>query len=298
MRTRSIVPPRRVPGKPPSWRHTTGKWLSCHPGGAPYARRVSPTYPMLVGGRLRRADAGRGRPVHDATGAHIGFATTATGADVTDAVAAARAALPGWSDASAHDRGRVLVEAGELLDDHRDRFDPDGIDEAVDRWFWYAGWTDKIAGVVGSVHPVAGPYTSWSAPLPVGVVGALAPPSLLGLVDVLGPVLATGATAVVVAAGEQAPVVAALAELLATTDLPAGVVNLLTGDVADLGKELIRAGVKGVDLAGAPPEAAAELTAAAAARGVRTQPAGTGGVGLSRLRAWSEVTTVWHPVGR
>ena len=170
--------------------------------GSPRAR--VPTFPMLVGGRLRRAEAGRGRPVHDAGGALVGHATAASPADVADAVAAARAALPGWSGAEAHERGRVLHDVAELLAQRVDRLaaagaDPADARAAADRWLWYAGWTDKIDGLLGAAHPVAGPYASWSAPRPVGVVGVLAPASLLGLVDALAAVLAAGATAVVVA---------------------------------------------------------------------------------------------------
>jgi acyl-CoA reductase-like NAD-dependent aldehyde dehydrogenase len=244
---------------------------------------------MLVGGRLRRAEAGRGRPVHDAAGALVGHATTASPTDVTDAVAAARAAFPAWSGASAHERGRVLHAVAELLDQRLDRLGTDPADAraAADRWLWYAGWTDKIDGVLGTAHPVAGPYASWSAPRPVGVVGVLATASLSGLVDALAAALAAGATAVVVAPQEAAPVVAGLAELLATAELPAGAANLLVGDVAALAPALVRAGVDGLDPGDTPVDVAP---------GVRVP--GPGDPGVARLRAWTAVTTVWHPVGR
>jgi acyl-CoA reductase-like NAD-dependent aldehyde dehydrogenase len=234
---------------------------------------VPATFPTLVGGRLRRASA----------------------TDPADAVAAARAALPGWSGTSPLERGRLLVDAAELLDERRDRLSadtPDEIGTAVDRWLWYAGWADKITDVVGSVRAADG-SASWSTPRPLGVVGALAPGSLSGLVDVLAPVIATGSTAVVVTAVDRG-----LAEVLAVAAIPAGVVNLLTGDVAGLADELLRAGVDGLDLAGVPADQAAPLERAAAERGVRTQPSGAPTAGLARLRAWSAVTTVWHPVGR
>jgi len=168
----------------------------------------------------------------------------------------------------------------------------------VDRWLWYAGWTDKIAGVLGAVHPVAGPYAGWSTPRPVGVVGVLAPGSLLGLVEGLSSVLAVGATAVVVAPHDRPRAVAALAEVLATAALPAGTANLVTGDVGELAQQLVRAGVDGLDLAGAPADHAADLERDAAERGVRVLRAEPVDAGLARLRAWSEVTTVWQPVGR
>jgi acyl-CoA reductase-like NAD-dependent aldehyde dehydrogenase len=237
----------------------------------------SPT--ALVGGRLRRTGASR--------------------ADVADAVVAARAALPGWSGTSAHDRGRVLYGLAELLDAQRDRFgsSAESVDAAVDRWVWFAGWTDKIAGLLGSVNPVAGPYASWSAPRPIGVVGALAPASLLGLVEVLAPVLAAGSTAVVVA--ERTQPASALAELLALAELPAGVANLVAGDVAELAPELGRAGVDGLDLGDASTGTTAELERAAAQALTRVlPPSAADDAGLARLRAWSELTTVWHPIGR
>ncbi len=248
---------------------------------------------MLVGGRLRRAEVGRGRPVHDAAGTLVGHATAASGADVADAVAAARAALPAWSGTDVHERGRVLHAVAELLDERRDRLGPDR-DEAgaaADRWLWHAGWTDKVAGLHGAVHPVAGPQVSWSAPRPVGVVGVVAPRSTPDLVDALAAALAAGATAVVVAPEQQAPAVAGLAEVLAVAELPAGAANLLTGDVAGLGVALARAGVDALDPGDASP-------VPAVGPGVRVLRGGSGDRGLARLRAWSAVATLWHPVGR
>ena len=193
-----------------------GTWLSCNPAASAYARRVaaSPIFRMLLGGRLRGA---RGHPVHDATGALLGYAAVAGPGEVAEAVAAAKAALPGWAATTADERGRVLHGVAELLDERRDRLAADlaaadGIavdaaaelvDAAVDRWVWYAGWTDKIAGVLGAVHPVSGPYVGWSAPRPVGVVGAVSLPSLSALVEALAPVLAAGATAVVLVPHER-----------------------------------------------------------------------------------------------
>lgn len=270
-----------------------------------YARRVaaSPIFRMLVGGRLRGT---RGHPVHDATGALLGYAAVAGPGDVAEAVAAAKAALPGWAAMTADERGRALHGVAELLDERRDRLAADlaaadGIavdaaaelvDAAVDRWVWYAGWTDKIAGILGAVHPTSGPYVGWSAPRPVGVVGAVSPPSLSALVEALAPVLAAGAAAVVVAPDGRPVAAAALAEVLATAELPAGAANVLTGPVGDLATRLT--GVDGLDLTGAP-----DVVAAAAGRGTRVlAPPMIDDPPLHRLRAWSEVTTVWHPVGR
>jgi acyl-CoA reductase-like NAD-dependent aldehyde dehydrogenase len=263
---------------------------------------------MLVGGRLRGT---RGHPVPGAIGALLGYAAVAGPSEVTEAVAAAKAALPTWSAMTADERGRVLHGVAELLDERRDRLAADlaaadGItveaaaelvDAAVDRWVWYAGWTDKIAGVLGAVHPVTGPYVGWSAPRPVGVVGAVSLPSPAALVEALAPVLASGATAVVLVPDERPVGAAALAEVLATAELPAGAANLLTGPVGELAPRLSR--VDGVDLTGVPDDLAPGLTAAATERGTRVlAPPVIDDPPLARLRAWSEVTTVWHPVGR
>jgi len=161
--------------------------------------------------------------------------------------APARKALPGWSGATAYNRGQVLYRVAELLDGRAGQFtaeavaaeDCDRADAeqavaaAIDRWVWYAGWPDKVAQVAGGANPVAGPYFNLSVPEPTGVVALLAPPQagLLGLVSVLAPVIATGNTAVVVASGQAALAAVTLAEVLATSDVPAGVVNVLTGRI-------------------------------------------------------------------
>src|SRR4051812_14799608 len=242
---------------------------------------VAKTYKLYVGGAFPRSESGRSYPVHDATGTLLAHAALASRKDVRDAVSAARSAFGGWSGATAYNRGQVLYRVAEMMQGRRDRFADhvvaaEGVsrerastlvDAAIDRWVWYAGWTDKIATVLGSVNPVAGPLLNWSTPEPTGVVGVLAPQSsaLLGLVDVLAPVLATGCTAVVVAAQERPLPAVELAEVLATSDLPGGVANILTGRVAELAPWLAaHADVQALDLTGAPAEQAAELERAAA----------------------------------
>jgi len=282
---------------------------------------VAKTYKLYLGGAFPRSESGRSYPVHDTKGTLLAHAALASRKDVRDAVSAARAAFGGWSGATAYNRGQVLYRVAELLQARHQQFVDDVVaaegvrakragalvDAAIDRWVWYAGWTDKIAGVFGSVNPVAGPLLSWSTPEPTGVVGVLAPQSsaLLGLVDVLAPVLATGCTAVLVAS-EQRPLPAiGLAEVLATSDVPGGVANILTGRVAELAPGLAaHADVQALDLAGAPAETAAELERTAADTVKRvlprpaTEPDPTRTPGLTRLRAYTEIKTVWHPVGR
>ena len=282
---------------------------------------VAKTYKLYVGGAFPRSESARSYPVSDGKGRLLAHASLASRKDVRDAVSAARSAFPGWSGVTAYNRGQVLYRVAEMLQSRHDAFVDDVVaaeggnrrraaglvDAAIDRWVWYAGWTDKIASVLGSVNPVAGPYVTWSAPEPAGVVGVLAPQasSLLGLVDVLAPVLAVGATTVVVASQARPLPAIGLAEVLATSDVPAGAVNVLTGRTAELAPWLAaHAEVQGLDLAGAPEELAVDLERAAAGTVKRVlprpsaEPDHTRIPGLARLRAWSEIKTVWHPVGR
>ena len=176
---------------------------------------------------------------------------------------------------------------------------------AIDRWVWYAGWSDKIAQVLGGANPVAGPYFDFSVPEPTGVVAVIAPQdsSLLGLVSVLAPVMVTGCTAVVVASEERPLPAVTLAEVLATSDVPAGVVNILTGRTAELAPVLAaHMDVNAIDLTGAAGDAVADLRRAAADNIKRTYGAGAGvdwfaDPGLDRIRAVVETKTVWHPMG-
>jgi acyl-CoA reductase-like NAD-dependent aldehyde dehydrogenase len=180
------------------------------------------------------------------------------------------------------------------------------VDAAVDRWVWYAGWTDKLAAVLGSSNPVAGPYFDFSTPEPTGVVAVLAPQrsSLLGLVSVLAPVLATGCTAVVVSSERRPLPAVTLAEVLSTSDVPPGVVNLLTGDAVELGPWLAEhADVDAIDLTGAPPRRAVEFEREAAGtikrvvRAPEEEPDWAADPGLGRMTPFLETKTVWHPIG-
>ncbi|MGH3486683.1 MAG: aldehyde dehydrogenase family protein, partial [Actinopolymorphaceae bacterium] len=205
---------------------------------------VRKTYKLFVGGAFPRSESGRSYAVHGAGGRFVANAALASRKDARDAVVAARKAFGGWSGATAYNRGQILYRIAEMLDGRRHQFvaevaageglDTAGaaaqVDESIDRWVSYAGWSDKIAQVIGGTNPVAGPYFDFSVPEPTGVVALIAPAdsSLLGLVSVVAPVIVTGNTCVVLAA-ERTPLPAiTLAEVLATSDLPGGVVNLLT----------------------------------------------------------------------
>ncbi|MEU8638700.1 aldehyde dehydrogenase family protein [Amycolatopsis sp. NPDC048633] len=281
---------------------------------------VAKTYKLYVGGKFPRSESGRVYPVTDAKGKFLANAAHASRKDVRDAVVAARKAFPGWSAATAYNRGQVLYRVAEVLEGRRDQFIAEVsaseglaakkaesiVDAAIDRWVWYAGWTDKIASVLGSANPVSGPYFSFTVPEPTGVVGILAPQqsSLLGLVSVLAPVLATGSTAVVVSSAERPLPAITLSEVLATSDVPGGVVNILTGRASELGSWLASHGdVNALDPTGAQPSDRPELAREAANTVKRVltvpeaEPDWTSAPDLGRLRRYLEAKTVWHPLG-
>lgn len=281
---------------------------------------VSKTYKLFIGGAFPRSESGRSYPVHDAKGKFLANVAQASRKDVRDAVAAARKAASGWSGATAYNRGQVLYRVAELLEGRREQFIAEvaaseggaakraqsTVDAAIDRWVWYAGWADKIATVLGAANPVAGPYFSFSVPEPTGVVGLLAPQSsaLLGLVSVLAPAIVTGNTAVVVTSQDRPLPAITLSEVLATSDVPNGVVNILTGRTAELAPWLAaHADVNALDLTGAPADIRPDLEKSAAGtvkRVVRTPAIEADWSKKSdvfRLRAFLETKTVWHPMG-
>jgi acyl-CoA reductase-like NAD-dependent aldehyde dehydrogenase len=281
---------------------------------------VRKTYKLYLGGKFPRSESGRSYPVLDSAGAFAANAAMASRKDARDAVVAARSAFPGWSSATAYNRGQVLYRIAEVLDGRRQQFAElvtaaegveDGlavVDAAVDRWVWYAGWSDKIAQVAGTANPVAGPYFNLSSPEPTGVVGIFAPQdsSLLGLTSVLAPVIVSGNTAVVLTSQTRPLAAVTLAEVLATSDVPGGVVNLLTGVTAEVAPWLAgHEGVDALDLAGARDldwaayEHAAAATLTRVLRPSEDEPDWTAGPpGPARILAFLETKTVWHPKGR
>ncbi|MFE5970330.1 aldehyde dehydrogenase family protein [Streptomyces sp. NPDC056463] len=279
---------------------------------------VFKTYKLYVGGKFPRSESGRVYEVQDSKGKWLANAPLSSRKDARDAVVAARKAFGGWSGATAYNRGQILYRIAEMLEGRRDQFvaevaDAEGlskskagavVDAAVDRWVWYAGWTDKIAQVVGGANPVAGPYFNLSTPEPTGVVTVVAPQdsSFLGLISVVAPVIATGNTVVVIAS-EKAPLPAlSLGEVLATSDLPGGVVNILSGKAAEMGPHLAaHQDVNAIDLAGADADLARELEVAAAdnlKRVLRPRAVDFAeSPGTERMTAFLETKTVWHPTG-
>ncbi len=282
---------------------------------------VRKTYKLYIGGAFPRSESGRSYVVSDANGDFVANAALASRKDARDAVVAARKAFAGWSGATAYNRGQVLYRVAEVLEGRRAQFADEvrlatgisrseacsEVDAAVDRWVWYAGWSDKIAQVRGGANPVAGPYFNFSVPEPAGVVAVLAPQdgpasALLGLVSVLAPVIVTGNTAVVVASEKYPLAAVTLSEVLATSDVPGGVVNMLTGRVAEIAPWLAsHMDVNAIDLAGAPGALADDLAVAAAEnlkRVVRLPSADWAAEpGIERMTSYLETKTVWHPMG-
>jgi acyl-CoA reductase-like NAD-dependent aldehyde dehydrogenase len=273
---------------------------------------VRKTYKLYIAGAFPRSESGRSYPVTGADGDVLGYAAQASRKDARDAVTAARSALRGWSGATAYNRGQVLYRVAEMMEGRSDQFadvsvqggDQDGlVAAAIDRWVWYAGWPDKVAQIAGAANPVAGPYFNFSVPEPTGVVAVVAPADsgLLGLVSVVAPVIATGNTAVVVASEERPLAAITLAEVLATSDVPGGVVNVLTGRTAELAPVLAgHMDVNAIDLTGVPPADRPELERLAAENVKRVFAADedwAAAPGTKRLLAFLETKTVWHPMG-
>jgi acyl-CoA reductase-like NAD-dependent aldehyde dehydrogenase len=288
---------------------------------------VRKTYKLYIGGAFPRSESGRAYPIAAANGDPLANACRGSRKDLRDAVRAARKAAQPWADRTAMNRGQVLYRVAELMEGRRDQFVAEVaaaeglreakarvlVDRAIDRWVWYAGWADKIAQVLGSSNPVAAPYFNFTIPEATGVVGIVAPEtsSLLGLVSRLAPPLVAG-NAVVVLASETRPLPAiTLTEVLATSDVPGGVVNVLTGWRKELVPVLAgHVDVDAIDVWGVPPElrTEVELLAADNVKRLARRPAGVTDARFDWLddraaerpewiAAWLEMKTVWHPIG-
>jgi acyl-CoA reductase-like NAD-dependent aldehyde dehydrogenase len=283
---------------------------------------VRKTYKLFIGGAFPRSESGHSYVVNDSKGTFVANAALASRKDARDAVIAARKAFPGWSGRTAYNRAQILYRVAEIMEDRRPQFvqavvQSEGlssskaekvVDEAIDRLVWYAGWADKITQVVGGANPVAGPFFNLSTPEPTGVVAVLAPQqsSLLGLVSVVAPAIVTGNTVVVVSSFERPLPAVTFSEVLATSDVPGGVVNILTGSAATVAPWLAsHMDVNALDLTGVAGDAALatelEVAAAENLKRVRRTPAAepdwTQDPGIDAMTAFLETKTVWHPIG-
>ncbi|GAA1788749.1 aldehyde dehydrogenase family protein [Nostocoides veronense] len=289
---------------------------------------VKKTYKLYIGGAFPRSESGRSYDVSDAKGRFLANAAKGSRKDARDAVVAARKAQPGWAGATAYNRGQVLYRVAEVMESRKAQFVEEvraaegltparaaaSVDAAIDRWVWYAGWSDKFAQVLGGLNPVAGPYFNISAPDPTGVVAALAPQgsSLLGLVSVVAPIVVSGNTAVVLTSRDRPIPAITLAEALATSDVPGGVINLITGDPAEAAPWLAsHRDVNAIDLTGVAGTEISwgDLESAAADNLKRVRRPALDGLtaieedwtqtpDLGRIESYLETKTVWHPKGR
>ncbi len=278
---------------------------------------VKRTAKLFIGGKFPRSESGRTYEVFAEDGRPLAWAARASRKDLRDAVVAARAAQPGWAGLTAYNRGQILYRVAELMEGRRAQFvqeladggaaDPErGVDASIDRWVWYAGWCDKIHQALGATNPVAGPYFNFTLPEPTGVVGVAAPEDqpLLGLVSRLAPAIVSGNTVVAIAS-EHAPLPAvSLGEVFATSDVPGGVVNLLTGNVRELAPWLAgHMDVNAIDVTGVPDDLLVEVEELSAenVKRIHRAPAGDpfddDAQSPYEITALMEFKTVWHPIG-
>jgi acyl-CoA reductase-like NAD-dependent aldehyde dehydrogenase len=259
---------------------------------------VKKTYKLFVGGAFPRSESGR---TYEAEGQNVARGSRK---DLRDAVRAARGAFPKWAGMTAYNRGQVLYRVAEMMEARRSEFaelcsGPKEVDRSIDRFVWYAGFADKLAQVIGSSNPVAGPYFNFTVPEPQGVVGVLAPdePALAGLVSRLAPAI-VGGNAVVAVASESHPLAAIeLAEALATADVPGGVVNIITGLREELAPWLAgHMDVNAIDVTGADGEVA-ELERLAAENVKRVVRGAADDQSPWEISRFLELKTVWHPIG-
>jgi len=265
---------------------------------------VRKTYKLFINGEFVRSESGRAYRFDGNVNIPRGSRK-----DLRDAVRAARGAVSGWAARTAMNRGQILYRAAEMLDGRRAQFVEllgsaraahKEVDDAVEALVWYAGWTDKLAQVIGATNPVSGPYFNFTIPEPTGVVGIVAPeePALVGLVRRMAPALC-GGNALVVLAPEETPLPAlTLAEVLATSDLPAGVVNVLSGYRKELLPWLAsHMDVNAIDVAGCTPDEVTEIEKAAADNVKRVVKHAPEEMSPYLITAFMEMKTVWHPVG-
>lgn len=285
---------------------------------------IRKTYKLFIGGKFPRTESGRSHEVCGPKGAVLAQICRASRKDLRDAVVAAEAAGAGWTKATPYLRGQIVYRAAEMLETRKpafveelraqtgvtDKAATQEVDAAIDRLVWYAGWADKYVQCAGSVNPVASPYFNFSIPEPMGVIGIVAPdaPGLLGLVSTLAPAIVSGNTVVVIAS-EKTPLTAiSFAEVLATSDLPGGVVNILTGTRAELLPTMAKhMAVAAIDAAGADAAALTLLQREAPANLKRvvthtpSTPAAwlddATGQGLQWITQLTELKTAWHPIG-
>jgi acyl-CoA reductase-like NAD-dependent aldehyde dehydrogenase len=273
---------------------------------------VKKTYKLFINGAFPRTESGRTYEIKNSKGVFIANPCLASRKDLKDAVVAARAAQSGWNKASAYNKGQILYRIAEMLEGRRSQFVEEivlvtgvtkakaekEVTESVDRLVWYAGWTDKLSSLSGALNPVAGPFYNFTIPESMGVIAAIAPetPSLLGLVDAIAPIIVGGNT-VVILASTKAPLSAmSFAEVIATSDVPAGVINILTGKKEEIAPWMAsHMDIDGLDISGLAPKSQGDIRIAGAENLKRIYSFKSADPG--RILAYLENKTVWHPIG-
>ncbi|MEI7797653.1 MAG: aldehyde dehydrogenase family protein [Actinomycetes bacterium] len=274
---------------------------------------VKKTYKLFIAGQFPRSESGRSYEIKGANGKFIANPALASRKDLRDSVTAAKLALPGWSAATAFNRGQILYRIAEIMEGRSEQFAAEilaleggtskdakaQVAQAIDLWVWYAGWCDKISTIAGATNPIAGPYYNFTIPEDLGVVGIIVEQkeSLLGLVAAIAPVIAAGNSAVVIASETRPLPAITLSEALATSDLPAGVLNILTGKVSELAPWMAsHMEIDGLDISGVDSKIEAELRVAGAENLKRIHRFNKS-PSPQRMLAFMESKTVWHPIG-
>jgi acyl-CoA reductase-like NAD-dependent aldehyde dehydrogenase len=273
---------------------------------------IKKTYKLYIGGAFPRTESGRTYEVKSSKGVFVANPCLASRKDLKDAVVAARSAYPGWNKATAYNKGQILYRIAEMLEGRRSQFVDEiilltgvtklkaekEVSESIDCLVWYAGWSDKLSSLAGSTNPVAGPYYNFTIPESMGVVGVIAPeaPSLLGLIDAIAPVIVSGNTCIALASSKAPLPAITFAEVLATSDLPGGVINILTGKSSELAPWFAsHMDIDGLDISGVPTKSRGELRTAGAENLKRISSFST--ASPDRILAFMEAKTVWHPIG-
>ena len=274
---------------------------------------VLKTYKLFIGGAFPRSESGRVYSIKDFKGNHLANPSLASRKDLRDAVVAARSAFSGWSSATAYNRGQILYRMAEILEGRSEQLVTEivalegvtpraaalQVQQSIDLLVWYAGWSDKISALAGSTNSVSGPYYNFSTPEPIGVVAifAAAKPSLLNLISAIAYVITSGNTAVVIAS-EKFPLPAiTFSEIMATSDLPAGVVNVLTGSSSELAPwAASHMDIDAIDASGLTPKQLQE-TQVAGAQNLKRIRVNTDLESPARILSFMEIKTVWHPIG-
>lgn len=275
---------------------------------------VKKTYKLFIDGAFPRSESGRTYEIHSKDGQFIANACLASRKDLKDAVVAARSAQSSWASASAYNRGQILYRIAEMMEGRRDQFikeisEADGISAedamtevlaAIDRWAWYAGWSDKLSVLAGSTNPVSGPFYNFTIPEAMGVVGAIAPEknSLMGLVDAIAPIIVSGNTCIVLASSRAPLSAITFAEVMATSDLPHGVCNVLTGNKEELAPWFAsHMDINGLDISGVDEPSLISDIKASGAQNLKRIHSFSQGANPQQILAFMEAKTIWHPIG-